>query len=160
MSAVLAVDFSRSPSGELQELKWVSQNPSLDRNRLDNFRPITPISELALFTNSKEEPRIDLELERELATADRVEILVSFIKVSGLRLLESQLLKLRDRGVHVRLITTTYMGATDKKAIDRLVNELGVEVRIDLLPVSNRLHAKAWLFHRNSGFSTAYIGRI
>lgn len=158
ISTVLDVDFSRSPSGGLQELKWVSQNPSLDRNRLDNFRPITPISEQALFTNSKDEPRIDLELERELATADRVEILVSFIKVSGLRLLESQLLKLRDRGVPVRLITTTYMGATDKKAIDRLVNELGVEVRIDLLPVSNRLHAKAWLFHRNSGFSTAYIG--
>lgn len=158
ISTVLEIDFARSPAGSLRELKWISQNPSLDENRLDNFRPITPISEQALFTNSKDEPRIDLELERELATADRVEILVSFIKVSGLRLLESQLLKLRDRGVPVRLITTTYMGATDKKAIDRLVNELGVEVRIDLLPVSNRLHAKAWLFHRNSGFSTAYIG--
>ncbi len=158
LSAVLGVDFSRSPSGFLRNLRWVSQNPNLDRDRLDNSRPITPIGELALFTNSKEEPRIDLELDRELATADRVEILVSFIKLSGLRLLEPQFLKLRDRGVPVRMITTTYMGATDKKAIDRLVNELGVEVRIDLLPVSNRLHAKAWLFHRNSGFSTSYIG--
>ncbi|MEY4320738.1 MAG: hypothetical protein RLZZ471_679 [Actinomycetota bacterium] len=158
IASALEVDFSRSSGGLLQELKWVSSKPNLDRDRLDNFRPITPIGQLALFTNSKEEPRIDLELERELATADRVEILVSFIKLSGLRLLEAQLLKLRDRGVPVRLITTTYMGATDKKAIDRLVNELGVEVRIDLLPVSNRLHAKAWLFHRNSGFSTAYIG--
>ena len=158
LASLLGVDFARSESGLLQELRWVSANPSLDKNRLENLRPITPVSQLALFTNSKEEPRIDLELERELATADRVEILVSFIKLSGLRLLESQLLKLRDRGVPVRLITTTYMGATDKKAIDRLVNELGVEVRIDLLPVSNRLHAKAWLFHRNSGFSTAYIG--
>ena len=158
IETVLDINFYRSKSGALQELKWVSQSPNLDRNRLDNLRPITPLSEQALFTNSKDEPRIDLELERELATADRVEILVSFIKLSGLRLLESQFLKLRDRGVPVRLITTTYMGATDKKAIDRLVNELGVEVRIDLLPVSNRLHAKAWLFHRNSGFSTAYIG--
>lgn len=158
LASLLGLDFARSESGLLQELKWVAANPIRDRNRLENFRPITPISQLALFTNSKEEPRIDLEIERELATADRVEILVSFIKLSGLRLLESQLLKLRDRGVPVRLITTAYMGATDKKAIDRLVNELGVEVRIDLLPVSNRLHAKAWLFHRNSGFSTAYIG--
>jgi superfamily II DNA or RNA helicase/HKD family nuclease len=158
ISKVLDVDFSRSDTGALQELRWVSQSPNLDRERFDKYRPITPISEQALFTNSKDEPRIDLELERELATSDRVEILVSFIKISGLRLLESQLIKLRDRGVPVRLITTTYMGATDKKAIDRLVNDLGVEVRIDLLPVSNRLHAKAWLFHRNSGFSTAYIG--
>jgi superfamily II DNA or RNA helicase/HKD family nuclease len=158
IAQALDVEFSRSPTGALQELRWVSKNPSVDSDRLDSLRPITPISEQALFTNSKDEPRIDLELERELATSDRVEILVSFIKVSGLRLLESQLIKLRDRGVPVRLITTTYMGATDKKAIDRLVNELGVEVRIDLLPVSNRLHAKAWLFHRKSGFSTAYIG--
>jgi superfamily II DNA or RNA helicase/HKD family nuclease len=158
ISKVLDIDFSRSATGALQELRWISKKPNLDRERLDNYRPITPISEQALFTNSKDEPRIDLELERELATSDRVEILVSFIKISGLRLLETQLIKLRDRGVPVRLITTTYMGATDKKAIDRLVNELGVEVRIDLLPVSNRLHAKAWLFHRNSGFSTAYIG--
>lgn len=154
----LGIEFSTTESGALRELLWVSQNSTHDKNRFDNFRPITPVSELALFTNAKEEPRIDLELERELATSDRVEIIVSFIKVSGLRLLESQLMKLRDRGIPVRLITTTYMGATDKKAIDRLVNDLGVSVRIDLLPVANRLHAKAWLFHRKSGFSTAYIG--
>jgi superfamily II DNA or RNA helicase len=158
LSKSLGLDFARDSSGDLRKLLWVSRDPQLNAARLDNQRPITPISEQALFTNSKDEPRLDLELERELSTADRVEILVSFIKISGLRLLEVQLLKLRDRGIPVRLITTTYMGATDKKAIDRLVNELGVEVRIDLLPVSNRLHAKAWLFQRDSGFSTAYIG--
>jgi superfamily II DNA or RNA helicase/HKD family nuclease len=142
----------------LKELRWLSQTPSIDRDRFENSRPFTPLANLALFTNARDEPRIDLEIERELATADGVDILVSFIKTSGLRLVRDALLKLRDRGVPVRVITTTYMGATDKKAIDTLVNELGAEVRIDLLPVSNRLHAKAWMFKRESGYSTALIG--
>jgi phosphatidylserine/phosphatidylglycerophosphate/cardiolipin synthase-like enzyme len=129
----------------LLELRWLSQTPAIDRDRFENSRPFTPLANLALFTNAREEIRIDLELERELATADEVDILVSFIKMSGLRLVRDALLKLRDRGVRVRVITTTYMGATDKKAIDSLVNDLGAEVRIDLLPVSNRLHAKATL---------------
>ncbi|WP_138316638.1 DUF3427 domain-containing protein [Rhodoluna limnophila] len=158
LSEALEFELAEAQEGAFKELRWFSGAPLFDAERLRSLRPLTPLSELALFTNAKGEPRIDLELERELATADRVEILVSFIKMSGLRLLEGQLKKLRDRNVPVRLITTTYMGATDKKAIDRLVNDLGVEVRIDLLPVSNRLHAKAWLFHRDSGFSTAYIG--
>ena len=142
----------------LKELRWLSSRPELDSERYNSMRPITPLSELALFTNARDEPRIDLELERELATADSVDILVSFIKLSGLRLLEAQLRKLRDRNIPVRLVTTAYMGATDKKAIDRLVNDLGVRVRIDLSPTSNRLHAKAWKFTRASGYSTAYIG--
>ena len=145
-------------NGDLNELRWMTKNKSQDEERLEAFRPITPLNEQALFTNAKGEPRIDREMENELATSDSVDVLVSFIKISGLRLLEKQLIKLRDREVPVRLITTTYMGATEKKAIDRLVNELGVRVRIDLKPDSNRLHAKAWLFHRKTGYSTAIIG--
>lgn len=158
ISAALALPAPATNEDSLSELMWSTSKPLQDRDRFENSRPLTPISDLALFTNARDEPRIDLELERELATADSVDILVSFIKISGLRLLESQLRKLADRGVPVRLITTTYMGATDKKAVDRLVNELGVSVRIDLSPSSNRLHAKAWKFNRKSGYSTAYIG--
>ena len=36
--------------------------------------------------------------------------------------------------------------------------ELGADVRVSYDETSTRLHAKAWLFHRRSGFSTAYIG--
>jgi superfamily II DNA or RNA helicase len=145
-------------NGDFTELRWITRNKAQDEDRLENLRPLTPLAEQALFTNSKGEPRIDHELESELATSDTVDVLVSFIKMSGLRLLEKQLIKLRDRGIPVRVITTTYMGATEKKAIDRLVNELGARVRIDLKPDSNRLHAKAWLFNRKTGYSTAIIG--
>ena len=55
------------------------------------------------------------------------------------------------------MITTTYMGATDRPALDELVR-LGAEVKISYDTLRTRLHAKAWLFHRRSGLDTGYIG--
>ncbi|GLB64145.1 helicase [Dietzia sp. NCCP-2495] len=50
------------------------------------------------------------------------------------------------------------MGATEKRALDVLVRDFGAQVRVSYEISSTRLHAKAWLFHRSSGFNTAYIG--
>jgi superfamily II DNA or RNA helicase len=83
---------------------------------------------------------------------------MAFIKKGGVRSIESALKQLRDRNVPVRILTSVYLGASDKAAVDRLVNEFGAEVRISFDTNSTRLHAKAWLIHRNSGFSTAYVG--
>ena len=43
-------------------------------------RPHTPIAESSLFTGSPQEPQLAHELIKEMATADGVDILVSFIK--------------------------------------------------------------------------------
>ena len=40
-------------------------------------------------------------------------------------------------------LTTTYMGATERRALDRLLTELGAEVRINSETRSTHLHAKA-----------------
>lgn len=49
------------------------------------------------------------------------------------------------------------MGASDKKAIDEL-QEMGAKVKVSYDTRRTRLHAKAWLFHRNTGYSTGYVG--
>ncbi|MGK5501198.1 DUF3427 domain-containing protein, partial [Streptomyces sp. URMC 125] len=121
-------------------------------------RPATPLSETALITNAPEDPNLGHELRAELATADRVDLLCAFVKWHGLRVLEDALQQAADRKVPIRVITTTYIGATERSALDRLVERFGAEVRVNHELRSTRLHAKAWLFRRRSGFDTAYVG--
>ena len=121
-------------------------------------RPHTPISESSLFTGSPQEPQLAHELQAEMRSADAVDVLVSFIKWSGLRLLIPAFEDLRDRHIPVRLITTSYMGASDAPAVEWLARMPNIEVRVSYDTERTRLHAKAYHFRRNSGFSTAYIG--
>ena len=121
-------------------------------------RPHTSLTESSLFTGSPQEPQLAHELQKEMCSADAVDILVSFIKWSGLRLLMSAFEDLRERHIPVRLITTSYMGASDAPAVEWLANLPNVEVRVSYDTERTRLHAKAYHFRRLSGFSTAYIG--
>jgi len=126
--------------------KWVSQPPS------------TPLSQLGLITNNNHKLNMSSELKLEMRSSNSVDILMSFVKKKGIAILADELGKLRERGVQVRLLTTVYTGATDKAAIDLLSRDLGVEVRINYNADQSHLHAKAWLFKRDTGFSTAYVG--
>ena len=121
-------------------------------------RPATPLSDAALLTNAHGEPSLGHEVQSELDSADQVDLLCAFIKWYGLRVIEPQLIDLRRRGALLRVITTTYMGATERRALDRLVRDFGAEVKIQYDSVRTRLHAKAWRFARNTGFNTAYVG--
>ena len=121
-------------------------------------RPKTPLSDAALLTNSPGEPNLAAELRAEIDTCDEVDLLCAFVKWHGLRLLEDELGRLHRRGAPLRVITTTYMGATERAALDRLVTELGAEVRIQYDAARTRLHAKAWMFRRETRYDTAYVG--
>jgi superfamily II DNA or RNA helicase len=121
-------------------------------------RPHTSLTESSLFTGSPQEPQLVHELQREMCSADGVDILVSFIKWSGLRLLMPAFEELRERHISVRLITTSYMGASDAPAVEWLAHLPNVQVRVSYDTERTRLHAKAYYFKRLSGFSTAYIG--
>lgn len=122
------------------------------------LRPVTPLSNAALLTNSQGEPNLGAELRAEMSSADHVDLLCAFIRWAGVRVLAGALADLKDRGVPLRVITTTYIGATERRAVDELVRRFGAEVRISYETQSTRLHAKAWLFRRNSGFDTAFVG--
>ncbi|MFF3036703.1 DUF3427 domain-containing protein [Arthrobacter citreus] len=129
---------------------------SLKRRQLR--RPSTPLRKPALLTNGKDDPNLAAELRAEMGSANRVDLLCAFIRWTGLRLLEPALEDARDRGIPIRVITSTYMGATERRAIDELVLKYGAEVRINYETHATRLHAKAWLFRRKTGFDTAYVG--
>jgi superfamily II DNA or RNA helicase/HKD family nuclease len=124
----------------------------------DDVRPSTPLSEAALLTNAKSEPNLGPEIKTEIATADHVDLLCAFVRWAGLRLLDPELRRLKERGGRLRVITTTYTGSTERKALDKLVRDYGAEVRVQYDAVRTRLHAKAWMFRRNTGFDTAYVG--
>lgn len=126
--------------------------------------PVTGLMQPRLFTAGRGEPTLLGELRRELTTADRADILVSFITRSGVRRLLDVLQQATapdSRGqprLRLRVITTTYTGATDADAVEALASLPGCEVKISLDGSRTRLHAKSWILHRATGSGTAYIG--
>jgi superfamily II DNA or RNA helicase/HKD family nuclease len=120
-------------------------------------RPHVPLSASDLLVNARGEPSVGHALEHEIPSADRIDLLCAFVRWNGLRLLLPQLRAHCERGHELRVITTTYTGSTERRALDALVR-MGGKVKVSYETRSTRLHAKAWLFHRETGFSTAYIG--
>ena len=162
----LAADDPSSESADVIEL--VSTPPRMLK-AVQRYRPFATAPEIGLalpwlFTAGKGSPSLLQEIRRELASADRVNILVSFITVSGVRKLHDVLQQVTAKGANgqaatqLRILTTTYTGATEARALDELARLPGCEVRVSLDGRRTRLHAKAWMFHRKTGFGSAYVG--
>jgi superfamily II DNA or RNA helicase/HKD family nuclease len=126
--------------------------------------PDTGLHHPWLFTNGRGGPQLRTELRAELSSTDQVDILISFITWSGIRQLEDLFKNATATGAdgqprtRFRILTTTYTGATEEKAITWLARLPGVSLRISLDGRRTRLHAKAWIFRRASGFGSAYVG--
>ncbi len=120
-------------------------------------RPLTPLRDTVLMTNARDQPAVGAEIEAEIDSADRIDLVLAFIRWTGIRQLLPHLRRHVEAGKPLRIITTTYTGSTELRALEALA-DLGAEVKVSYDISSTRLHAKAWMFHRSSGFSTVYIG--
>ncbi|HEX4856412.1 MAG TPA: DEAD/DEAH box helicase family protein, partial [Limnobacter sp.] len=153
-----AIKASDAVPAEVEVLRWLGDHGA------DAKLPQTGLRHPWLFTAGRGTPSLLNELRTEMGSCDRLDILVSFITMSGLR-------KIRDvldtitaqnatgrQGTTIRILTTTYMAATEKKALDELALLPGCLVKVSLDGRRTRLHAKAWMFHRDTGFGTAYVG--
>ncbi len=123
------------------------------------IRPKTSLLESTLFTGSKEEPTMLSEIKKEIVSSDSIDLLISFIKWSAIVKILNDLKEFTSTdGKHLRVIATTYMKATDLKAIIELSKLPNTEVKINYETNQMRMHAKSYIFKRNSSFSTVYIG--
>jgi len=120
-------------------------------------RPLVPLDTADLLVNARDQPSVGAAIEREIHSADRIDLLCAFVRWTGLRMVRPALEAFREAGKPLRVITTVYTGSTERRALDWLVS-IGASVKVSYDTRTTRLHAKAWLFERESGYSTAFIG--
>jgi superfamily II DNA or RNA helicase len=130
-----------------------------EEDRPEPARPDSPLTTGTLLTGTRLDPSLVSQIRKELETADAVDILCSFIKWGGIRVLEGELKAFTARpDALLRVITTSYLGATDLKAVEFLRALPNTTVRVSYDTHRTRLHAKAYILRRKTGFGSAYIG--
>jgi superfamily II DNA or RNA helicase/HKD family nuclease len=157
--APYATDRERADAIDPEAELLLEVEPPLDFGRPwePTPRPGIPLRDSILLVNGHKDLQIGTQVAREIQSADRVDLLCAFVRFAGVRLIRPELQEFLLHGGQMRVIASVYTGSTEKRALDQLVG-LGARVKVSYETSQTRLHAKAWLFERNSGFSTAYVG--
>ncbi|MBU3006121.1 DUF3427 domain-containing protein [Paraglaciecola arctica] len=146
--------------GKILTALYELENPvSADlKNYISEIFPLTGLTQSELFCGSNAGLSLESELKREILSADKIYWLVSFIKWAGIRIFRKELEEFTASGRELKIITTSYMGATDAKAVEYLASLPNTQVKLSYNTERERLHAKSYLFMRDTGYHTGYIG--
>lgn len=139
-------------------LPKIDSNINNYNNYLKEITPYTGLTQSELFTGSNVGTSLESEIKKEILSSDKIYFLVSFIKWTGIRIFEKELREFTSKGKKLKIITTSYMGATDLKAVEFLASLPNTEIKVSYNTDNERLHAKSYLFFRETGFHTGYIG--
>lgn len=98
------------------------------------------------------------QLKMSMREAARIDIIVSFLMESGVRMILKDLQAALDRGVQIRILTGNYLGITQPSALCLIKKELGDQIDLRFYNEKGRsFHPKAYIFHyENHG--EIYIG--
>ncbi len=129
-----------------------------------DFAEKTEIDELQIeytdvMTGDKNRNRfLYYQLKRSMLNANKIDIIVSFLMESGVRMLLKDLKAALERGAEVRILTGNYLGITQPSALCLIKKELGN--RVDLRFYNNKersFHPKSYIFHYGN-IGEIYIG--
>ncbi|WP_235734101.1 DUF3427 domain-containing protein [Mycolicibacterium austroafricanum] len=151
----IAADPSATPAAPGQILHAILERRP-DGTPQPIAEPLIPLLDTTLLTNAPGEPVLLNQLDAEIDSAEAIDVVMAFIRRSGINPLLPSLRRHCERGRKLRVLTTIYTGSTEQAALEQLIG-LGADVRISYDITTTRLHAKAWIFHRPQ-FSTAYVG--
>jgi len=112
-ASILRAIVGRRPDGSPEEIQ----------------SPLIPLLDTALLTNAPGEPRVGSQILAELHSADRIDVVMAFIRRSGIAPLLDALRTHCEAGRGLRIPTTTYTNSTESSALD-LLQKLGAEVRV------------------------------
>lgn len=98
------------------------------------------------------------QLKMSMLKANKIDIIVSFLMESGVRMILKDLKAALDRGVQVRILTGNYLGITQPSALCLIKKDLGNRVDLRFYNDKERsFHPKSYIFHyENAG--EIYIG--
>lgn len=98
------------------------------------------------------------QLINSLKEADSVDIIVSFLMESGVKMLLEELVNALKRGARIRILTGNYLGITQPSALYLIKRKLGNRVDLRFYNEKDRsFHPKSYIFHY-ADYSELYIG--
>lgn len=98
------------------------------------------------------------QLLRSLRGAESVDIIVSFLMESGVKMIVRDLEKALKRGAKIRILTGNYLGITQPSALYMIKRELGEQIDLRFYNEKNRsFHPKSYIFHYKN-YSEIYVG--